>query len=166
MGAITGMGLEGNKHHMSIKTQRKDRTCALRFERGDGTNRNVTWSDTVITFEADQRHVEICLKDVGVEETRKVVSTPIDRLSKDVRNRKVNVSATLEDELLTPSGAMKYRDVVARTNYLGQDRSEIQYSVKELGKEMSCPRQSSWTKMRKLLRYFKGVPRAVLSFGY
>ena len=51
-------------------------------------------------------------------------------------------------------------------NYLGQDRPEIQFAVKELGKEMSSPTQASWTRMKRLLRYLKGAPRAVLNFEY
>ena len=48
--------------------------------------------------------------------------------------------------------------MVARMNYLGQDRSEMQFDVEKLGKEMSIPRQSSWTKLKRLLRYLKGAP--------
>ena len=44
-------------------------------------------------------------------------------------------------------------------NYLGQDRSEIEYAVKELGKEMVDPTQESWQKMKRVLRYLKGAPR-------
>ena len=50
--------------------------------------------------------------------------------------------------------------------YLGQDRSDIQFAVKELGKDMSSPKQSSWTKLKRLMRYLKGAPRAVLHYCY
>ena len=49
--------------------------------------------------------------------------------------------------------------MTARMNYLGQDRSEIQFAVKELGKEMSNPTQGSWLKLKRLLRYLKSNPR-------
>ena len=88
-------------------------------------NRIVTCSDTGIKYEADQKHVEICLKDVGIEEVSKVGNTPVDRFANDVRNRSGIVNATLEDELLTPSGAMKSRSIVARMSHLGQDRREM-----------------------------------------
>ena len=44
--------------------------------------------------------------------------------------------------------------------------SEIQFAIKELGRDMSNPTQASWVKMKRALRYLKGVPRAVLHFEY
>ena len=35
-----------------------------------------------------------------------------------------------------------------------------------MGREMSNPRQGSCTKMKRAPRYLRGVPRAVLHFGY
>ena len=46
-------------------------------------NRIVTWTPEGITCEADQRHVEICLKEVVLEECSRPISTPVDRSSKD-----------------------------------------------------------------------------------
>ena len=69
-------------------------------------------------------------------------------------------------QLLDASPATTYRAIVARLTYLGQDRSEIQFAVKELGRDMSKPTQASWTKMKRVLRYLKAVPRAVLHFEY
>ena len=51
-------------------------------------------------------------------------------------------------------------------NYLGQDRSDIQFAVKELGKEMSSSNQGSWLKSKRLLRYLEGNPRYRWLFGY
>jgi len=129
-------------------------------------NRIVTWTTSGIQYEADQRHVEICLQEVGLEDSSKPISTPIDRSAKDSKNRNSVVNSEADAELLNPSAATKYRGIVARMNYLGQDRCEIQFAVKELGKEMSTPTQGSWTKMKRLLRYLMGVPRAVLHFDY
>ena len=44
-------------------------------------------------------------------------------------------------------------------NHLGQDRSELQFAVKELGKEMSNRNQGSWLKLKRLLMYLKSNPR-------
>ena len=129
-------------------------------------NRVVSWTPGGITYEADQRHVEICLQEVGLDESSKPISTPIDRSSKDPKCRNGLVNSPEESELLNSSAATKYRGIVARMNYLGQDRSEIQFAVKQLGKEMSSPTQASWTRMKRLRRYLKGVPRSVLHYEY
>ena len=54
----------------------------------------------------------------------------------------------LSKEPLDPSGAAKYRAIVSRLNYLGQDGSEIQFAIKELGKEPSTPSHASWVKIK------------------
>ena len=51
-------------------------------------------------------------------------------------------------------------------NHLGQDRSEIQFALKELGKEMSNPNPGSWLKLKRLLRYLKSNPRYRCWCGY
>ena len=46
-----------------------------------------------------------------------------------------------------------YRAIVARGIYLSQDRSDIQYAVKELSRSMSAPRSSDWERLKRLGRY-------------
>ena len=96
------------------------------------------------------------MKEAGLQESSRDVGTPVERSNKLGK----------EVQSLEPRVATRYRGVVARLNYLGQDRSEIQFAVKGLGKEMSNPRQSSWTMMKRGLRYLKGAPRAVLHMPY
>ena len=64
------------------------------------------------------------------------------------------------------SSSTKCRGLVARMNYLGQDRSDIQYSVTELGKDMANPIQESWIKFKRLLRYLEGAPRLRTWYRY
>ena len=84
-------------------------------------SRVVTLTERGFTYEADQRYVEICLHELGPEESSKQISTPADRSAKDSRNRNVVVNSATESELLTPSAATKYRGIVARMKYLGQE---------------------------------------------
>ena len=42
-------------------------------------NRIISWTEQGTLYEADQRHVEICLKEVGVGESSREVSTPVDQ---------------------------------------------------------------------------------------
>ena len=49
-----------------------------------------------------------------------------------------------EDEtLLSNSESTRFRAIVARSNYLAQDRSDIMFSVKELTRHMSNPSADS-----------------------
>ena len=70
------------------------------------------------------------------------------------------------DEKLTSEEARRYRGMVARANYLGQDRSDIQYSVKELSRNMSSPSKADWEKLRRLARYLVDKTRIVVTHQY
>ena len=55
--------------------------------------------------------------------------------------------------------------MVARANFVAQDRLDIQYAVKELSNDMSAPKGSSWQKLKKMIRYLEGRPRYVIKYG-
>ena len=86
-------------------------------------NRIVTWTPEGIKYEADQRHGEIILKQLGLqEEGAKAVLTP---------GVKQELGTTEEElEELSIKEASLYRAMTARGNYLSQDRSDVQYAVK------------------------------------
>ena len=77
-------------------------------------NRIVEWREEGIVYEADQRHVEICLKEMGLDESSREVTTPCDKSLDDVKNSNALKSGEEEDEKLEPSGATKYRAMTAR----------------------------------------------------
>ena len=56
--------------------------------------------------------------------------------------------------------------MVARGIYLSQDRSDIQYAVKELSRKMSKPNRADVEKLKHLARYLIGRQRAVIHFDY
>ena len=56
--------------------------------------------------------------------------------------------------------------MVARGNDLGQDRSDIQYAVKELSRNMAQPRKNDWAKLKTLARDLVGRTRVVQKFEY
>ena len=60
--------------------------------------------------------------------------------------------------------ASLYRAFAARCNYIGDDRADAQYAIKELCRRMSAPTQQSWTRLVRLWRYLLGRPRAVIRF--
>ena len=67
-----------------------------------------------------------------------------------------------EDEVeLDVKDAKVFRSVVARANYLAQDRPDIRFACKELCREMSKPTVKAWKALKKLCRYVKGQPEVV-----
>ena len=66
-----------------------------------------------------------------------------------------------EDEtLLSNSEATRFRAIVARANYLAQDRSDIMFSVKELTRHMGNPSVAGWSMLKRLGRYLIGANRS------
>ena len=60
----------------------------------------------------------------------------------------------------------KYRALTARGNYLGQDRSDIRFAVKELSRRMAKPRRRDWRRLIRLGKYLVGKERFINEFNY
>ncbi len=102
----------------------------------------IEWTQQGIRIEADQRHAEIIIEHLGLLNNAKGVSTPYE--NKESNQEELERSG--EDSTL-------YLACVARADFLSQDRSDIQYAVKELSRSMSTPTQSSMAKLKRLGRY-------------
>ena len=89
----------------------------------------VEWKEEGIWYEADQRHAEIIVELLGLGEMNVRAEVPGEKLS---------VEEGDEDEL-SEGDIKRYQALVARANYLTQDRSDIQFCVKELARNMSSP---------------------------
>ena len=119
-------------------------------------NRVIEWSESGITYEADQRHSDIIINLLGLDSVgSKSVNTPGEKSTNNG-----------EEVLLDAGDATLYRAIVARANYLAQDRSDIMFAVKELTRHMSVPTEEDWKRLKRLGRYLIGTPRVVLDFGY
>ena len=115
-------------------------------------NRVLEWRNGFgILYEADQRHGDILVKELGLSSESKSVSTPG---VKEVPDESVDFNPSM------------YRALVARANYLAQDRPDIQYAVKELCRKMSSPDSKSWMRLKRLGRYLVGEPREKLEFKF
>jgi hypothetical protein len=108
-------------------------------------------------YEADQRHAELIVKTLGLEESKEV-STP----GEDDKPWKEEEEA----ELLKGVQAREYRALSARANYLALDRSDIQYATKECCRGMSCPTVGDWRKLKRLGRYLRSKPRVISKFRW
>ena len=70
------------------------------------------------------------------------------------------------DELeLGPEEAREFRGMGATLNYLGQDRSDIQYAVKEVCVSMSRPTVGDRRRIKRIVRYLAGVEEVVWKMG-
>ena len=102
-------------------------------------NRVVYWDEKGIHYEADQRHSEIIIKELGLDRNKKSVATP------GVSNDNSKDEEEDDDELDDKASAM-YRAAIARGNFLSQDRFDIKHAVKELSRRMAKPRNRDWRK--------------------
>lgn len=115
-------------------------------------NRVVRWDQHGVEYEADPRHVEKLLRDMGMMGC-KPLSSPGVKLSAEEMSKE---SAMLEGDAIT-----QYRSGVARCNYLCVDRPDIPFESNELCRAMSRPTESDMTALKHLCRYLKGRSRLV-----
>ena len=117
-------------------------------------NRCVEWTPQGIRYEADPRHVEILLNEMELHGT-KPSWVPVSK------------GANIDEDKgphLDASQARKFRQLIARCNFLCHDRPDIQYSCKEAARGMSSPKKSDWDKLVRIVKYLKGKPRYAIMF--
>ena len=131
-------------------------------------NRVVQLLPEGVRLEADPRHAERVIRYMGVEQGK---TSPVPGSKEETKRwsdaadpeggQDGNVNPELE-----ASEASTYRTVAATLNYLAADRPDIQFAVKEAARDMSAPRRSSWSLLKKLARYLRHRPRLVLKYDY
>ena len=120
-------------------------------------NRVLVWTERGMELEPDQRHGELIVKYSGLDRKAKAVTSPGERRAFEDREEHLE---------LDRSESKRYRAIIARANYMSTERSDVQYSVKELSRFMAIPRTCDWTNVKRLARYLLGKPRTVLVYGY
>ena len=108
-------------------------------------------------YELDQRHAELIIKGCQLNGESKHVCTP---------GTKQHVQQHDDEDELVGRDATMYRALVARANYLAQDRSDIVYATKELCRKMSAPCNSDWRALKRLARYLMKRPSVVTLYKY
>ena len=71
-----------------------------------------------------------------------------------------------EENELEPRDATMYRALVARGNYMAQDRTDVQFAVKELCRNMSNPTAGDWAAVKRLGRYLVDKTRVKVRIPY
>ena len=71
-----------------------------------------------------------------------------------------------EPEYLPKEQGTLYRACVARCNFLGLDRPDIQYAAKEVSRGMANPTQDDLVRLKRLARYLISHPRLVFHYPF
>ena len=107
----------------------------VEVQEGRVLNRILRWTTEGWEIEPDQRHADIIVHELGLQDARPVC-TPGEVES---RTKEGDDADTLDSDL-----ASKYRAIAARASYLAGDRTEIMYSVKEVCRHMATPTKGAW----------------------
>ena len=70
------------------------------------------------------------------------------------------------DQPMTPKEMSSYRAIVARVNFLSQDRSELLFASKECSRYMSAPCNGDWAPLKRIGKFLKGTPRLVTLYEW
>ena len=119
-------------------------------------NRVLRWTATGIEYEADPRHHEIIIRELGLVNAKSLSSPG----SKDVPRQPDDC------ELLDGPSSTLYRAICARINFLALDRPDLLYSAKECSRSMSSPTRADWRKLKRIGRYLLHHPRAVVLYAW
>eukprot|EP00973_Karenia_brevis_P065574 9115587-Karenia_brevis.AAC.1 len=79
-------------------------------------------------YEPDQRHAELIVEELGLTGANPV-DTPGEKMKPHEKER--------SQEKVDKDKATRYRQTAARANYLAQDRPDIMFAVKEIGRGMN-----------------------------
>ena len=85
------------------------------------SNRRLTLTKGGIAYEADPRHAEIVVQDLGLKDAKGVVAPG---------TKEEGTAKEYCQDKLSPAKASEYRAIAARLNYLSPDRRDIRFSVK------------------------------------
>jgi hypothetical protein len=121
---------------------------------GKVLNRVITYVGDGYKLEADQRHSEMNVVQLGVSGSGGITTT-------GGQNEEIE---TPEQERDLPAGDVTlFRGVAARANYLGPDRPDMLYASKEVCREMSKPSVAGLDKITRIAKFLSGRPRVAWS---
>ena len=120
----------------------------------------LTWEEHGVRYEADPRHAELVVKALGLADAKPAVTPGVSGQC-DVRDEEDDSNPKLFGEEATA-----YRAVTARLNFLAQDRTDLQYAVKEVSRYMANPRTKDWEFLKRIGRYLLFMPRATIFYQW
>ena len=120
--------------------------------------RTVRWTQEGLEYEADGKHRRELMKAEGLTDQSKAAESAI------VRERSGEEVEGDRDELWG-EGKRRFRGKAARLNYLGQDRSDVQYAAKLVCSGMSKPTVGDERRLKRVVRYLVGMEKVVWNMG-
>jgi hypothetical protein len=117
--------------------------------------RKLRWTEFGIEYEADPKHAQLVIQEMGLGIDSRSVDSPIEK-------------ETLSEEgevKLDKDLTKRFRRVAARLNYLAVDRPDIQYGVKEICRGMAVPLVRHDKMLKRMARYLLDKPILVITFG-
>ena len=107
-----------------------------------------------IEYEADPRHAELMIHQLGLSCSSRYVSAPSDKSQPGVDHFIV----------LNSADHISYRSATMRRCYLALDRPDLQFSSKELARWMQTPTVGHPEALKRIARYMFGHERLVQEF--
>ena len=121
-------------------------------------NRTIRWSSSGLSYEPDQRHAEIIVEHLGAAGSKGAPTPSIQKAIKEDERG--------ESKIMSGEEATQYRALVARSNYVAQDRIDLPYATKSLAQHMAGPKQCDWIPVKRLGKYLSNHTRLVQSFEW
>ena len=153
------------KKRYEIKSQRITSRAGERgnetMHEGQVLNRVIRCTPDGYELEADLRHAELIIEQLGMKDAKPVVTPGI-----DTEVECLAWTDEPEGEELDRAESTRYRAIAARCNYLQPDRPDIQYAAKEVCRLMSRPTARAMDMLRRIGRYLRGKPRLVWKYGW
>ena len=119
-------------------------------------NRVLTWTEGGLEYEADPRHAELIIAELGLVGSRPQVTPGVEHTREEIEN-----SPLLKDDLIK-----SYRAITARTSFLAQDRIDIACASKECCRGMSALKEVHLKMIKRIGRYLEGRRRMVQVFKF
>ncbi len=111
-------------------------------------NRVVRWVDNVgLEIEADPRQAERLVAQLGMTGANPVGTPGVKPSAQELET----------DEAIYDSRGKVYQTGSARGNYMGMDRPETQYAVKECCRQMSQPTERALRALKRMARFVVGA---------
>ena len=117
--------------------------------------RKLKWNEAIWrSYEGDEKHADVLLRDWGLVHCRAVSATP---------------TKELEDKIgdgckLSESEGRRVRRSIARINFMSQDRLDLCCAARILSKHMSSPTDGTRHALIHVVQYLKGQARCVNKF--
>ena len=105
----------------------------------------------------DQRHAEMVVKEIGLEEAKPVSTPGEEEKPWEAEENKMELEA---------GQATRYRRVAARLNYMAMDRVDLMYSTKEICRNIANPTVGAWKMLKRAARYLIEKARAVVRYDW